>query len=80
MKSISVSKFKATCLHLLERVSKTGRPLLITKNGSPLAQVVPAPAPQDKEHWIGMAKGELEIVGDIVSPVSGPEDWDALKK
>lgn len=80
MKSISVSKFKATCLSLLEKVSKTGRPLLITKNGSPLAQVLPPPPTQNKKHWIGMAKGELEIVGDIVSPVSVPEDWDVLKK
>src|SRR4029453_19370183 len=45
MQTMSISKFKATCLAALERVRKTGEPLLITKRGVPMAQVLPAPPP-----------------------------------
>ena len=45
MHTISISKFKATCLAVLERVRKTGESLLITKHGVPIAQVLPAPPP-----------------------------------
>jgi prevent-host-death family protein len=45
MHTMSISKFKATCLAVLERVRKTGEPLLITKHGVPIAQVLPAPPP-----------------------------------
>ena len=73
-----ISKFKATCLALLERVRQSGEPILITKRGEPIAQVVPPPPPEEiGRSAFGCARGKLEIVGDIVSPL--PEDlWEAL--
>ena len=35
-KQIPVTQFKAQCLSLLEQVSKSGQPLVITKRGKPL--------------------------------------------
>jgi antitoxin (DNA-binding transcriptional repressor) of toxin-antitoxin stability system len=39
MKEIAISKFKATCLAVLERVRKTGEPILVTRFGHPIAEI-----------------------------------------
>lgn len=79
MEQIPVSKFKATCLAILERVRKTGESYVITKRGVPIAQVVPSPpsTPVDKSAFGCMAKMGQEI-GDIVEPVTGV-DWEVLR-
>jgi prevent-host-death family protein len=41
MKTIKASEFKARCLQLMDEVSETGEPLVITKNGKPVSQLVP---------------------------------------
>ncbi len=42
METISISKFKATCLAVLERVRQTGEPIQVTKFGKPVADVIPS--------------------------------------
>lgn len=79
MESIAISRFKATCLGLLERVRKTGQPILVTKRGKPIAQVLPPPAPESaKKSAFGCMRGTSEQLGDIVAPVS-EEDWEVLR-
>ncbi|MFP3938905.1 MAG: type II toxin-antitoxin system Phd/YefM family antitoxin [Acidobacteriota bacterium] len=79
MEAVAISKFKATCLALLDRVRKTGQPILITKRGEPIAQVVPPPPPESPgKSTFGSMADTVEIVGDIVEPV-GVEDWEALQ-
>ncbi len=79
MEEIAISKFKATCLAVLERVRKTGKPVLVTRFGEPVAQVgPPAPARAGKP-WLGSLSGTMRIVGDIVAPVSDPDDWEVLR-
>ena len=41
MEEIAISKFKATCLAVLERVRKTGKPVVVTRFGQPIAQISP---------------------------------------
>ena len=53
MEEIAVSKFKATCLAVLQRVHKTRKPILITRFGKPIAEVVPPPPPPPAENWLG---------------------------
>jgi hypothetical protein len=77
MEQIAVSKFKATCLSVLEQVRKTRKPVLVTRFGVPLAQVTPPPAPKPKSSWIGCMEGTGEILGDIVGPISSEQDWEA---
>lgn len=79
METIAISKFKATCLKLLERVKNTGEPLLITKKGSPIALVTPPPRLPKKRSAFGSMKGSIRITGDIVSPLP-EEDWEVLTK
>lgn len=66
MKEMPISKFKATCLAVLEQVRKTRRPVRITRFGKPVAEVVP-PTPQvEKKGVLGFMAGRLEVSGDIV--------------
>ncbi len=79
METMSVSQFKATCLAVLERVRKTGEPLLITKHGVPLAQVLPAPPPtRQAGSAFGCMAGTASDVEDILAPLP-EEDWEVLK-
>jgi hypothetical protein len=74
-----ISKFKATCLAALERVRRTRRPLLVTRFGVPVAQILPPPPGSPAETWLGALAGTVRFSGDIVAPASEPDDWDALK-
>ena len=76
MVTVAVSKFKATCLSLLERVRQTGEPILVTKRGVPIAQVLPPP-PECRESSFGCMFGTTEEVGDMIEPLPF-EDWEAL--
>jgi hypothetical protein len=38
------------------------------------------PIEQENDDVFGFMKGKFEIVGDIVSPVTPLEDWEALKE
>jgi len=72
---IKASEFKSKCLSLMDEVARTGTPLVITKNGKPVAELVPH-RPRTRSPW-GILKGELSITGDIISPIDVA--WDALK-
>ena len=76
-KKIPAGKFKATCLRLMDEVQSTRVPLIITKNGRPVAKLVPADEPV--KDIFGFMRGMVEIVGDIESPATPLEDWDALR-
>ena len=78
METIAISKFKATCLSLLERVKKTGTPLMVTKRGEPIAVVTSPPPPPKRKKSFGCMKGTIVIEGDIVSPLP-EEDWKVLR-
>ena len=78
METISVSRFKATCLAVLQRVKRTGKPVLITRFGEPVAELVP-PSPQaSKSDWLGSMEGRGQVLGDVVGPVFEGDAWKAL--
>ncbi len=79
MEQIAISKFKATCLAVLERVRKTRQPVLVTRFGRPIAEVAPPPVAERPAGWLGALAGTGRIRGDIVSPAADERDWDALR-
>ena len=80
METIAISKFKATCLSVLQKVKRTGRPVLVTRFGKPIASIVPPPTPTRRRDWLGSLAGTAIIVGDIISPALPEEDWEVLRR
>ena len=80
MQKIAISKFKATCLAVLEEVRKTGKPVLITRHGKPVAEILPPTPPERHGGWIGSMQSTGRIVGDIVAPAADESDWEALSQ
>lgn len=74
MESLSISKFKATCLSVLNDVNKQKKRIIITKRGKPIAEVIPF---DHSEKDIPL-KDAVAFIGDIISPVA-QKDWEALK-
>ena len=73
--TIKASEFKAKCLALMDEVARIGERVVITKNGEPIADLVPH-QPKAKNAR-GIWKGSVEIIGDIISPID--VEWDAMK-
>jgi prevent-host-death family protein len=71
--NIPAAVFKAECLKLMDEVARTGKPVVITKHGKPVAQLAPI-SPQ-AESLFGYMRNTLVIKGDIVSPTG--ESWSA---
>jgi len=65
---IAAGEFKARCLALLDEVAETGREIIVTKRGKPVAKLVPL-APKS-------LLGSVKFIGDIISPAVDPEDWE----
>ena len=77
VKVIAAGKFKQTCLRLLDEVGESGEPILITKRGKAVAQLVPVESAR-LEDWRGAMQDRGGIRGDLVAPAAGPDEWDAL--
>lgn len=76
MRTMNASEFKAKCLAVLDEVADTGEPLTILKHGKPVAQLVRPVAPEHRYPQESL-RGSVRIIGDIISPTTDPEDWDA---
>lgn len=74
MSSIAAGEFKAKCLQLLDDVAASREPIVITKFGKPVAQLVPIP-PQAKIR--GALEGTVLFEDDITSPLEN--DWEAAQ-
>ncbi len=71
-RTIPAGKFKATCLALLDEVARTGRPLIVTKHGRPVAQVVPLDDAEPPS-LLGSVKWE----GDLTAPLD--LEWEVMR-
>lgn len=80
MESIAIFEFKATCLSVLEKVRRTGQPILVTRRGEPVAEIVPPARPSATRDWIGSAVGSGRIVGELVAPAADPSEWTAFRQ
>jgi prevent-host-death family protein len=73
--TVPAGEFKAKCLNLIDEVAETRKPLVITKRGKPMVQVIPIPV--KRRDIVGSMKGSVTILGDIISPLD--VEWDAMK-
>jgi antitoxin (DNA-binding transcriptional repressor) of toxin-antitoxin stability system len=75
MDDVAISKFKATCLAVLQQVLKTGRPIQVSRFGQPIAEIDP-PASLRTPRRFGARIATGKIVGDIVGPISNESEWN----
>ena len=71
MREIAISKFKATCLAVIDEVNRTKKPVRVTRFGKPMAEVRPVTQEPRK---LGGMRDSMEILGDIVGPVGAMEE------
>ena len=62
MKVVKASEFKAKCLKMVDEVAATGEPVLITKNGASVAQLIPAR--REPATLFGALEGVVSIKGE----------------
>ena len=79
MEEIPISKFKATCLAVLQRVRQTGIPILVTRFGHPVAEIV-APGALKPIRRLATMQDSGRILGDIVGAIGDESDWDAAQE
>jgi prevent-host-death family protein len=72
MRKMAAAQFKAQCLAVMDQVSQSGRPVVITKHGKPVVKLVPANEGEDE--IFGALAGIARIKGDIENTVP-PSDW-----
>jgi prevent-host-death family protein len=80
MKEVAISEFKAKCLALLERVRRTRQPLIVTRHGKAIAEVIPPAPPVDRRALFGSMKDRITIRGDIVAPAMEEDDWEVHRE
>lgn len=68
-KTIPAGEFKATCLAILDRVARTGEPVVVTKRGKPVVEVVPI-----RPAHVPSLVGSVKTTGDIVGPIL--DEWE----
>ena len=79
MQEIAISKFKATCLSVLENVRKTRKPILVTRFGKPVAEIVPPAVPERPASWLGSMAGETMSPRISMVPATDEDEWNALR-
>lgn len=72
MRKMAAAQFKAQCLAVMDHVSQSGHPVVITKHGKPVVKVVPVTESEDQ--IFGALSGIARITGDIENTVPA-SDW-----
>lgn len=80
-KTMAAGEFKAKCLSVMDEVRDRRTPVTITKNGKPVAQLVPIIDTEQPDPIFGFMRGRMKIVGDITAPIySDAQNEEFLKR
>lgn len=75
-KTMKASECKAKFLGVLDDVAQTHERVIVTKNGKPVAEIIPFI--EKPKSIIGALKGSITILGDLDEPLD--VEWDVLKE
>jgi antitoxin (DNA-binding transcriptional repressor) of toxin-antitoxin stability system len=79
MKTVTAGQFKKNCLKIIDGLSVSIEPIVITKKGKPIAKAVSADA-KTSDDVFNCLRGVMKIVGDITGPAVPIEDWEVLRE
>ncbi|MBT9330164.1 type II toxin-antitoxin system Phd/YefM family antitoxin [Paracidobacterium acidisoli] len=74
MKTMPAGSFKTHCLSVIDDVYHGHGEVIITKHGKPMAKLVPLE--EKPESIFGALAGKIEIIGDLVEPITEPWEVD----
>lgn len=81
--SMAAGEFKATCLSLMDEVAATGREIVITKRGKPVAKLVPVTPVQRPKSILGalaymmtVPDAPLIVEGSGYTVADNQRKWD----
>ena len=80
MRMMAAAKFKAQCLTVMDEVQAKREPVLVTKNGKPVAKLMPLDLPDDVDPLDAFRFPGMEIVGDIMAPFYTDEELDEFER
>ena len=77
MRTMAAAKFKAQCLAVMDEVQAKREPVLVTKNGKPVAKLVPLEV-EDDPLAVFRFPGKIEIHGDMMAPLFSDEEYEGF--
>jgi prevent-host-death family protein len=81
MRTMAAGKFKAQCLAVMDEVQAKREPVVVTKNGKPVAKLVPLDLPEDDPLAAFRFAGHIEILGDIMAaPYTDEENEEFFER
>jgi prevent-host-death family protein len=76
---MNATAFKARCLEIMDRVSKTREEVIITKRGRPVARILPVVVTEEAPLF-GSMKGMFQFKDkDLLMPSSTISSWTVLE-
>jgi prevent-host-death family protein len=73
---MAAGKFKAQCLSVMDEVQARREPVLVTKNGKPVAKLVPLEIAEGEDPLGVFRFPGLEIVEDIMAPLYSDAEYE----
>lgn len=70
------AEFDPTFLATVDEIELNREPIFVTKNGKPVAKLVPLEIAEGKDPLDKYYFGKIEIVGDIESPIYTDEEYE----
>jgi prevent-host-death family protein len=76
MRTMPAGQFKAKCLAVMDEVQAKRIPVLLTKNGKPVAKLVPLDLPEGEDPLDAFYYGMIEMVGEPFVPLYSDEELE----
>jgi prevent-host-death family protein len=80
MRTMPAGQFKAKCLAVLDEVQSRREHVVVTKNGKPVAKMVPLELQEGEDPLDSFHFGNIEIVGDILAPLYSDEELESFER
>ena len=80
MQTVTLNDFETHCIGLLKQVETVGESLLITKEGRPVARIIPCNENDTQKHTeeiLAKLRGNVQIYDNPEKPVA-EMDWESL--
>ncbi len=73
MERVRISDFRSTCSAVLDRVARTGKPVLVTRRGRPIADIRAVARPRQNQRPFGLSRGRFSVPDSFHEPLTEEE-------